>query len=136
MLGRKDFTREELETARAAIGEQLAAFRALEPGDARDAFEPLFCNALLLALDRPFVHRLRGVTGKDGTPLNELELLVDALIANGGVLRTNNVIRYAPERSVVGIEPGQEVRLDADAFERLAGAFFAELEAKYVGVAA
>lgn len=136
MLARKDFTREELDTARAGVDERLAAYRRLEGGDALDAFEPLFCHSLLLALDRPFVHRVRMVTGKGGTPLNEVELLVDSLMDNGGVLRTNTVIDYVPARSVLGLEPGQEIRLDVESFERLANAFFAELEAKYVGVAA
>jgi hypothetical protein len=136
MLGRKDFTREELDTAQTGIAERLAAWRRLDDGEALDAFEPLFFNSLLLALDRPFVHRLRMVTGKDGTPLNEVELLVDSLIYNGGLLRTNTAIRYVPEDSVLGLAAGDEIRLDAASFERLADAFFAELEAKYVGVAA
>jgi len=46
---------------------------------------------------------LRGVTGKDGTPLNELELLAESLMNNDGVLRGNNVIRYAAEKTVVGL---------------------------------
>jgi hypothetical protein len=33
---------------------------------------PLFCNNLMLVLDRRFVHRLRMVTGKAGNPLNEV----------------------------------------------------------------
>ena len=137
MLGRKDFTREELDTARTAVAERLGAWRRVEPGEARDDLEPLFFNSLVLALDRPFVHRLRMVTGKDGTPLNELELLVDSLMNNGGRLRTNTVIRYDAERSVLGLEAGDEIRLDAAAFERLADGVFAELEEKYVaGVAA
>jgi hypothetical protein len=136
MLGRKEYTREELDAAQAAVGERLAAWRQLDGSEALDAFEPLIFNSLVLALDRPFVHRLRSVTGKDGTPLNEVELLVDSLLNNGGVLRMNTVIRYVPERSVLGLEEGDEIRLDAASFERLADAFFAELEAKYVGVAA
>jgi hypothetical protein len=45
---------------------------ALEAFDAQ-----LFAN-LILALDRPFVHRLRTGTGKDGNPLNEVELLTES----------------------------------------------------------
>jgi hypothetical protein len=41
---------------------------------ALEAFEVLFFNNMALVLDRYFVHRLRMVTGKDGNPLNEVEM--------------------------------------------------------------
>jgi hypothetical protein len=105
---------------------------AAEEKTALEAFdEQLFLN-LVLALDRPFVHRLRSVTGKDGSPLNELELLVESLMNNDGVLRGNNVIKYVPVDSVLKLEIGDRIRLTADDFERLATAVFAELERKYV----
>ena len=114
MLGRKTYTREELDNARAAVA------------------EPHLFNELLIALDRRFVHRLRGVTGKDGTPLNEVELLVESLMNNGGVLRGNNVIRYVPAESVLKLEIGDRIELTEAQFHELADAFFAELETKYL----
>jgi hypothetical protein len=114
MLGRKTFTQEELDAARAAVA------------------APHVFNELLIALDRRFVHRLRGVTGKDGTPLNEVELLVESLMNNGGVLRGNNVIKYVPSESVLKLELGDRISLDRDQFEALSEAFFEELEAKYL----
>jgi hypothetical protein len=39
---------------------------------------------MTLVLDRYFVHRLRVVAGKDGNPLNEIELLTDSLMNNDG----------------------------------------------------
>jgi hypothetical protein len=139
MLGRKTYTREELENARTVIDAQLAAWRALaEAADgspktaaALEAIEPLLFNNMALVLDRYFVHRLRSVTGKDGNPLNEVELLSESLMNNDGVLRGNNVVKFVPERSVTGLEPGQRIRLGADEFERLARAFLADLEAKF-----
>ena len=59
---------------------------------ARDDFEPLLFNNMTLVLDRYFVHRLLMVTGKDGNPLNEVELMSDSLMKNDGVLRGSNVI--------------------------------------------
>jgi hypothetical protein len=97
MLGRKTYTQEELDHARTAIGAQLAAYDSLvaavdatsDPGAkaALEAFEPLFFNNMTLVLDRWFVHRLRAVAGKDGNPLNEVELLSESLMNNDGVLR-------------------------------------------------
>jgi hypothetical protein len=136
MLGRKSYTQEEVDNAKTVIAEQLAAYKELakasEGEAALEAFEPLFFNNLVLALDRRFVHRLRGVTGKDGNPLNEVELIVESLMNNEGVLRGNNVIKFVPEQSVLKLEPGDRIRLSAAQFERLSKAFFADLESKYL----
>jgi hypothetical protein len=96
MLGRKDYTKQELENARAAIDKQLEAYQKLaaaaeavsDPGvqSALGAFEPLFFNNMTMVLDRYFVHRFRQVTGKDTNPLNEVELLTESLMNNDGVL--------------------------------------------------
>ncbi len=131
MLGRKDYTRAELDGAKAALAEQLAAYDKLT-GDANlAAFEPLFFNNMVLVLDRYFVHRLRVVTGKDGNPLNEVELISDSLMNNGGVLKGSNVIRYVPEKSVLGYRVGDRIALSADDFRRLSDAFFTDLEQKF-----
>jgi hypothetical protein len=146
MFGRKDFTPEELDHATTAVETQLAAYRRLvsaidgatsdpEVRAALDDLEPLLFNAMTLALDRSFVHRLRMVTGKDGNPLNEVELLADSLMNNDGVLRGNNVIRLKPEESVLKLEVGDEIRLSEEQFARLSTAFLEELRAKFVGVA-
>ena len=143
MLGRKDYTQDELDHAKAAVGQQLAAYRRLvkalggagsdpKVAAALEAFEPLLCNNMTLVLDRYFVHRLRTVTGKDGNPLNEVELLADSLMNNGGELRGKNVIKYVPGESVVGLEEGERISLSAAEFERLAKAFFADVESKFV----
>jgi hypothetical protein len=143
MLGRKTYTQEELDHARGAVDRQLAAYRTLVEAidgaaqdpkvrSALDAFEPLFLNNLTLALDRYFVHRIRVVTGKDGNPLNEVELISDSLMNNDGVLRGNNVIKLVPDQSVVKLEIGDPIRLSAAQFERLSTAFLAEIEARFV----
>jgi hypothetical protein len=143
MLGRKDYTQEELDNARKRIGEQLASYHAVAAGigasgdgkaaAALDDFEAPFANNMLLVLDRLFVHRLRVVSGKDGNPLNEVELLAESLMNNHGVFRGNNVVKYIPEQSVVKLNYGDAIRLTVDDFERLSTAFLAEIEAKFVG---
>ena len=145
MLGRKSYTREELDQCQAEVGRQLAAYKTLakavaatkdkQAAAALAALEPQFCNDLTLVLDRYFVHRIRPVSGKDGNPLNEVELLADSLIGNEGILRGNNVIKLIPEQSVLKLQLGDPIRLTTDQFERLAAAFFAELDARFVSAA-
>jgi hypothetical protein len=142
MLGRKNYTREELDHAKSAIAAQLAAYDTLtvaasaasDPklATALEEFEPLFFNNLVLVLDRYFVHRLRVVTGKDSNPLNEVELLTDSLLNNGGVLRGNNVIKLVPEQTVVKLQVGDRIGLTAAQFEELSKAFLDEIEAKFL----
>ncbi|MGZ4675437.1 MAG: hypothetical protein ACXVJ7_09875 [Acidimicrobiia bacterium] len=141
MLGRKDFTREEIDGAAAMVSRQLASYKkvaklATTGSDAKaaatlTAFETAYGNALALALDRVFVHRVRAVTGKDTTPLNELELIAESLMLHDGVFTTNTVIKYVPDRSVLGLKAGDPVALSAEDFERLAAACFEELQAKF-----
>jgi hypothetical protein len=140
MLGRKTFTKDELGAARMMVRQQLDAYRRLQravDGDADAAAAlsaleaPLF-NGLILGLDRFFVHRVRLVSGKDGNPLNEVELLADGLMLNGGVLRKNSVIALVPEESVSKIGYGDRIALTADGFERVADGFLAELETRFV----
>ena len=143
MLGGQSYTPEVLVHAAAAIDRQLTAYRNLraaidgdtaapEVAAALHAFEPLFFNNMTLVLDRHFVHRLRAVAGKDGNPLNEVELLADSLINNDGVLRGNNVIKLAPERSVLQLGVGDRIGLGAAQFERLSSAFLAEVRSRFL----
>jgi hypothetical protein len=142
MLGRKNYTPEELDQARNAIGQQLRAYKQLAhavaaTGDEKAsaalvAFEPLFVSNMTLALDRYFVHRLRVVTGKNGNPLNEVELLADSVMNNNGALRGSNVIKFVPDESVTKLKAGDTIRLSAADFERLSTAFLADIERKFV----
>jgi hypothetical protein len=132
-----------LRRSETAVGQQLAAYKKLvkaiesatpdpEVTSALEAFEPLFFNNMILALDRYFVYRLRMVTGKDGNPLNEVELMTDSLMNNDGVLRGYKVIKLIPDQSVGKLNIGDRIRLSAAQFERLSKAFFAEIESKFV----
>ncbi len=135
MLGRKTYTQIEIDTARSAMERQLAAYDQVVAGSkgaARAEFDAVFFNQLLLALDRPFVHRIRPVTGKDGNPLNEVEMLCDSLLSHGGVLQASKVIKLVPANSVSGIEFGASIQLDREQFGRLATAFFDELQARFL----
>lgn len=142
MLGRKDYTKEEVAHARDAVDCALSAYKKLAKAvdassDAKakaalEALEPVLFTNMVLVLDRYFVHRIRAVSGKDGNPLNEVELLVESIMDNGGVLRGNNVIKYVPADSALQLDEGDRITLTAAQFDTLAKAFFAELQAKFV----
>jgi hypothetical protein len=142
MLGRNSYTRGELDSGRKAIAAQLASYDALATAvgrggdkkavEALAAFEPMFFDNLTLALDRFFVHRVRAVSGKDGNPLNEVELLCESLMENDGSFRVNKVIKHSSEDSVLGLAPGDRVAISRADFERLSSAFFGELESRFL----
>ncbi|HZQ85142.1 MAG TPA: hypothetical protein VFA83_09910 [Acidimicrobiales bacterium] len=141
MLGRKDYTKDELANATKTVNDTLAAYKKLAKaveasGDAKaraalEAFEPVLFRDLALTLDRLFVHRIRKVAGNDNNPLNEVELITESILA-GAPFTTNNVLKYAPEESVTGLKPGDKIDLTAEEFERLAKAFLADIKAKFV----
>jgi hypothetical protein len=139
MLGRKTFSPEELESARTAIAAQLAEYRALaaavagtDAEPALAAFEPRFCSNMTIVLDRYFVHRVRSVTGKDGNPLNEVELLTESLMNHDGVLQAGTVFTLDPETSVVKLAPGDRIGLTAADLDRLATAYLDEIDRRCV----
>ena len=123
----------------AKIDEQLAAYAALAgavKGNAKAeaalaAFAPGHFNAMLLALDHHFMHRMRGAEGKDGNPLNEVRMLGDAIMEHDGVLKANSTIKYRTENSVAGIGVGETVALDAETFGQLAAAYVAEIAKRF-----
>lgn len=144
MLGRKKYTREEINTAKANLQRQLAAYDALtnavtnattdtKVADSLVSFEGQFFNNLTLVLDRYFVHRLAGTDyeGKDGNPLNEVRIICDSLM-NNGELRCDKQIKLTPERSVVKLNVGDRINLTRADYERLSTAFFAELEHRFL----
>lgn len=129
MLGRKDYTPEEITSGKAAVKAQLAGFEDAGVSDA--AFEGLFFNNMVLVLDRWYVHRVRPVSGKDTNPLTEVELLVESLRDHGGAFTPNKVISYVPASSVLKLEANDPIQLTAEQFDALSTAFFAELETKF-----
>jgi hypothetical protein len=135
----------KLTHGKAALKQQLAAYKTLvkavgsattakQTEAAVESFEVLFFNNMTLVLDRYFVHRLSGVNyeGKDGNPLNEVRIVCDSLMNNNGMLRGDKQIKLTPERSVLKLNIGDPIKLTRAEFERLAAAFFAELERRFL----
>jgi hypothetical protein len=112
----------------AEIGEDKAAL-----GAAVDAFEPPFFRNLILAMDHYFDHRARALEGKDGNALNEVRMLCLSIMHNGHKLKADTQIQLDPAKSVLGLKVGDDIRLNAHQFAKLAEAFFSEIERKYGG---
>ena len=93
------------------------------------AFEPAFFNNLLVALDA----RFRGhASGAAGGARGEVRLLADSLLSHGGVL-ADAAARHDAEASVLRLDIGERIALNADDFEALCNAFLAEVEASQAG---
>ena len=104
---------------------------AFAESKANGAAEAAFFNNMVLSLDHYFVHRLRKNEGKDGNPLNEVRVLCDSLTDNDGVLAADKTSRLDPEKSILGLEVGDEIKLTEADFRRLADGFLAEIESRY-----
>ena len=92
MLGRKTYTQEGLDHAKAAVAQQLAAYRKL-------------------------VKAIDGTTS-DPKVTSALEAFEPLLVNNNdAVLRGNNVIKLVPDQSVMKLKIGDRIRLSAAQFE-------------------
>ncbi|MFO1183487.1 MAG: hypothetical protein U1E56_01710 [Bauldia sp.] len=134
MLAVNAYSGEAIAAARARVDAQLAAYRkfaASAGAKERAAFEPGFFAAMVLALDRYFVHRTRALEKKDGNPLNEVRMICASLTEGDGTLKADPTIKYDPAKSVTGLKLGEPIVLDAERFAALAKAFFAEIAAKF-----
>lgn len=144
MLGVRKYSQEYVDDCRSRLEAQVAAYRALatamrgvkgaqggELDAALKAFEPQFFNNMVLALEHSFCHRLRGVEGKDGNPLNESRVLAGSLMENGGKMGVEKTIKLEPAESLLKYEPGERIELDEDDFTLLAQAFLDEIELKF-----
>jgi hypothetical protein len=145
MLGRKNYTKAEFDNGKRAIESQLATYRQFvgaaagakpnkKTETALNAFETEFFNNMALVLDRRYVHRFSGkdYEGKDGNPLNELRLIVDSLLDHNGVMRADKQIKLPPDKSVLGIDVGDPIKLTEEDFKELSKAFFDELKRRFL----
>ena len=114
MLANTSYPKEYVETVRARFGAATGDY-----------------GLLVVALDRAFVHRVRKNEGKDGNALNEVRMITDSILENGGVLAANSTIKYTPETAVLGLAVGDEIVVEADGFTRLLDAFLSEIESRY-----
>lgn len=144
MLGMREYDGDYIDACRSRVETQTAMFRevaqaARDHGDADvsrlegalESLESEYFNNMLLVLEGYFVHRLRGLEGKDGNALNEVRVLARSLMENGGAVMEDPQIALDPERSVLGLRVGEPVRLTLQEYTRLSDAFFRELERRF-----
>jgi hypothetical protein len=134
MLAVTRYPKDYVAACRKRIDEQLAAYGAIAKTAAeadRARFEPLLSANLVLALDACFVHRTRGLEGKDGNPLNEVRMLCTSILQHDGRLTADKTIKYDPAKSVLQLKIGDPIALSAADVKRLAKAFFDAIGAKF-----
>src|SRR2546428_8818764 len=137
----KKYPKEYIAGCRERVDADLGAYRSQVGKTTSKESEARFFNDQVRLLDCMFVHRLSGIEGKDGNPLNEVRVLCNSILLNRGKLQVDRLpgwpnsavagIKLPPEKSVLKLKRGDEVRLSAADFERLSKAFFAELEKKF-----
>ncbi|HEY2053875.1 MAG TPA: hypothetical protein VGH14_08080 [Solirubrobacterales bacterium] len=124
MLLRTGYDRHYVADCRESVGAAVEELRRVGAGSAA-------WNQLVVALDRWFGIRNPKVEGRDGNPINEVRVIAESVTEHGAVLTIPKGIRLSPEAAVLGFEPGEEISLDGDAFERLFDAFLAEVEERF-----
>ena len=135
-------TKARVAATRADFAAQLAAYRHLIAAASKAsgmslaridaalaAFEPGYFNNLLVALAARFAPLGHGSAATPGDACDEVRLLVAAIVSNDGVLAADGASGYDPARSVLRIDAGDRVALNADDFATLSAAFLAEIEA-------
>jgi len=141
MLGMKKYPKDYIAACRARVEADIRAYRSQVGKTPSKEFEARFFNDQVLLLDYMFVHRLTGTEGKDGNPLNEVRVLCNSLLLNHGKVQVDRLpgwpnsassgMTLPPEKSVLKLKAGDEVRLSEADFVRLYKAFFAELEKRF-----
>jgi len=144
MLGMREYEQDYIDACRSRVESQVAMFHevaqaARDHGDAdvsilEGALESLeyeYFNNMLLVLEGYFVHRLRGVEGKDGNALNEVRVYARSLMENGGTLVADPQLPLDPTRTVLGLKVGDPITLTLQQYSRLSNAFFREIEARF-----
>ncbi len=93
----------------------------------------LYCRDIIVLLDSWFMHRTRGVEGKDGNPANEVRMLAAGIVHGDGVLAADSTIRYQPDTSITGLAIGAPIDLAIDQVEHLAEAYFDTIAERSAG---
>ena len=136
MLGRNSYPAAQVAQARKDFADMAAAWRTVAANaapSARALAEVQVFNQMVVALEGWFVHRLRGIEGKDGNAMNEVRLLALGVTTNGGLFPTDPTIRWKPDASVTGYQVGDRIAMSEDVFSRLAAVFLDGVAKAFAG---
>ena len=125
----KKYSREYINECKRKIKADADEFQKIKA--ATPSFENIYFRNLILVLEQMFVHRMRGEEGKDGNPLNEVRILSNSILTNNCRLESDNTIRYHLDKSILRIDIGGVININAKDFGRLAKAYFEEIEKKF-----
>ncbi len=141
MLGMKTYPKRYISDCRSRVNDNLLAYRRHGGKSPSTDFEARYFNDQALLLDYMFVHRLTGIEGKDGNALNEVRIVCNSLLLNSGKLQIEKLpdwpnsagsgMKLPVEKSVLKLQPGDQIRLTESGFIRLSEAFFREIENRY-----
>jgi hypothetical protein len=141
MLGMKKYPKKYIDDCRERVKANLRAYREQAKKAPFRNFEARYFNDQVLLLDYMFVHRLTGIEGKEGNPLNEVRIICNSILLNHGKLQVEKLpgwpnsagsaMRLPQEKSILKLKPGDSVEIGESDFVRLSDAFFAEIEHKY-----
>ena len=129
MLAVKRYEKDYVDACEKQLDAQLAAWTQVK---STPDFERLFFGNLAVVLEMYFVHRMRGLEGKDGNALNEVRMIARSIVAHGSVFTADNTVKYQPEKSILKHQPGDEIRLGEEGFRALATAYFSEIRRKFL----
>ena len=141
MLGMKTYTPDYIDACGARVDADLRAYRKQVGKAPSKEFDARFFHDQVLLRDYMCGHRLSGIEGKDGNPLNEVRVLCNSILLNRGKLQVDKLpgwpnsavakLTLPPEKSLLKLDVGDEVKLTEADFVRLSTAFFAEIDKKY-----
>jgi hypothetical protein len=101
------------------------------------AFEPGYFNNLLVALDARFAQRSGDTEadldeiGEIGNPPEEVRRICTSLMDNGGVMAASAHPGPVAGATVLGIDAGDRIALNADDFESICAAFLDAIDARF-----
>ena len=140
MLGVKKYSSPYLNECRKKVNSDISRYRKIieiiDNQSGRNSsdlinFEHSFFNNMIILLDSFFVHRLRGIEGKDGNPLNEVRAIANSIAGNQGIMMKDSTIRLKPQHSLLKYDLGDEIKVSESQFALISKAFFSEIERKY-----
>jgi hypothetical protein len=145
MLSINKYPKKYIDNCRKKIEKQLSSYENLlnsvrkqsgkdeiRDNSALEIFENNFFNNMILVLDILFIHRSRTLELKNGNPANEVRMLSNSIMTNGGKLLSDKTIQYRADISILKFKIGDKIRIKYKDFVVLSKAYFDDIESKFL----